>query len=165
MNWYYTFICPIEVFGYRPTQLNHTKKYLSSIHVYLFQVNIVLRCFLHNNGNIAKQGRDYALLLSNNFKGFLIVHSAIDITAHSMPLNSLVYCIGRTSMTYIRTDQDLNPVALSFESQKDRKGHRDGLVIPNTNKLIRLPINVASNIHKTWYLALDPYARMKIFRT
>ena len=29
INWYYTFICPIEVFGYRPTQLNHNTKYRS----------------------------------------------------------------------------------------------------------------------------------------
>ena len=50
INWYYTFICPIEVFGYRPTQLNHTTKYLSSMHVSLFQVNIALRCFLHSHG-------------------------------------------------------------------------------------------------------------------
>ena len=28
-----------------------------------------LRCFLYNHGNIAKEGRDYALPLSNNFKG------------------------------------------------------------------------------------------------
>ena len=41
------------------------------MHVSLFQVNIALRCFLHNHGNIAKEGRDYALLLSNDFKGSL----------------------------------------------------------------------------------------------
>ena len=115
------------------------------MHVSLFQVNIALRCFLHNHGNIAKEGRDYVLLLSNKF---FIVHSAIDITAHTMPLNSLEHCIGTTSMTNIRPDQDLNPAALSFEPQQDRMGHRDGLVISNTNKLIRVPINVASNIYK-----------------
>ena len=76
------------------------------------------------------------------------MHSAIDITADSMPLNSLEHCIGPTSMTNIRPDQDLNPVALSFEPQQDRMGHRDVLVISNTNKLIRVPINVASNIYK-----------------
>ena len=68
------------------------------------------------------------------------MHSAIDITVHSMHLNSLEHCIGTTSMTNIRPDQDLNPVALSFELQRDRMGHRDGLVISNTNKLIRFPI-------------------------
>ena len=47
------FICPIEVFG--PTQLNHTTKYLSSMYVSLFKVNIALRCLLHNHGNIAKE--------------------------------------------------------------------------------------------------------------
>ena len=55
-----------------------------------------------------------------------------------MHLNSLKHCIGTTSMTYIRPDQDLNPVALSFEPQQDRMGHQDGLVISNTNKLIRV---------------------------
>ena len=62
---------PIEVLGYRPSQLNHTAKYMSSIHVSLFQVNIALRCFLHNHGNIVKEGRDYALVSSNNFNGSL----------------------------------------------------------------------------------------------
>ena len=140
---------PTEVLGYGPTQLNHTTKYLSSIHVSLFQVNIALRCFLHNHCNIAKDGRVYALPLSNNcLHGFFIVHSAIDITAHSIPFNSLEHCICTTSMTNIRPDQDLNPVALSFEPQQDQMGHRAGLVIPNTNKLIRAPIIVASNIYK-----------------
>ena len=62
---------PIEVLGYRPSQLNHTTKYLLFINVSLFQVNIVLRCFLHNHGKIVKEGRDYTLVLSNNFKGAL----------------------------------------------------------------------------------------------
>ena len=91
-----------EVLWYRPTQLNHTTKFMSSIHVSLFQVNIALRCFLHNHGNIAKEGRDYALLLSNScLQGFFIVHSAIDITAHSMSFNSLEHCLCTTSMTNI----------------------------------------------------------------
>ena len=38
------------------------------------------------------------------------MQSAIDFTAHSMPLNSLEHCIGTTSMTNIRPDEDLNPV-------------------------------------------------------
>ena len=138
-----------EVLGYGPTQLNHTTKYLSSIHVSLFQVNIALRCFLHNHDNIAKDGRDYALPLSNNcLHRFFIVHSAIDITAHSIPFNSLEHCICTTSMTNIRPDQDLNPVALSFEPKQDRMGHWASLVIPNTNKLILAPIIVASNMYK-----------------
>ena len=62
---------PIEVLGYRPSQLNHTTKYLLPIHVSLFQVNIALRCFLHNHGNIVKEGKEYALLSLNNFKGSL----------------------------------------------------------------------------------------------
>ena len=106
------------------------------MHVSLFQVNIALRCFLHNHDNIAKEGRDYALLLPNNF------------TAHSMPLNGLEHCIDTTSMTNIRPNQYLNPVALSFKPQQDRTGHRDDLVISNTNKPIRFPINVASNIYR-----------------
>ena len=72
--WYFThvYICPTtELLRYRPTQLNHTTKYLSSIHVSLFQVNIALRCFLHNHCNIVKEVGNYALLLSNNFKGSL----------------------------------------------------------------------------------------------
>ena len=36
----------------------------------------------------------------------------------------------------------------SFEPQQDRMGHRDDLVISNIYKLIRVPINVASNIYK-----------------
>ena len=67
-----TFLKQIEVhtqiLRYRPTQLNHTTKYLSSIHVSLLQVNIALSCLLHNYGNMPKEERDYALLLSNTFK-------------------------------------------------------------------------------------------------
>ena len=54
-----------------------------------------------------------------------VLYSAIDITAHSRPLNSLEHCICTTSMTNRRTDQ-----ASLFETQ---------------NKRIRVPINVASN--------------------
>ena len=72
------------------------------------------------------------------------MHGAIDITAHSMPVNSLEHCIGTTTMTR----PGFEPVALSLEPQQDRIGYRDSLVISNTNKLIRVPINVASNIYK-----------------
>ena len=69
------------------------------MHVSLFQVNIALRCFLHSHDNIAKEGTD------------LMPYSYLtDFTAHSMPLNSLEHCIGTTSMTNIRPDEDLNPV-------------------------------------------------------
>ena len=48
-------------------------------------MNIFLRRFLHNHGNIATEGsrrRGYALLLSNDK-----VHSIIDSTSHSRPIN------------------------------------------------------------------------------
>ena len=78
------------------------------------------------------------------------MQSAIDITAHYRLLNSLVYCICTTSMTNLRSEKD-NPVSLSLEPQPDRIGHRDDLLISNTKqntKLVRVPINVASNIYK-----------------
>ena len=76
------------------------------------------------------------------------MHSAIDITAHYRLLNSLEYCICTTSMTNLRSEKD-NPVSLSLEPQQDRMGLRDDLLISNTKqKLIRVPIIVASNIYK-----------------
>ena len=41
---------------------------------------------------------------------FLIVHSTIGSTVHSMPLNSLENCICTTTMTNIRPDRDSNLV-------------------------------------------------------
>ena len=51
-------------------------------------MNIALRRFLHNHGNIATGGTmpySYFELLP----GFFIVHSTIGSTVHTMPLNSL----------------------------------------------------------------------------
>ena len=43
-------------------------------------------------------------------QGFFLVHSTIDSTVHSMPLNSLEHCICTTTMTNIRPDRDSNLV-------------------------------------------------------
>ena len=62
----------------------------------------------------------------NDFKGsFIIVHSTMDITAHSGSSNSLEHCICTTPMTNIRPGQGSNPVPLSFEPQPDRMCHRE----------------------------------------
>ena len=52
------------------------------------------------------RNRNYALLLSDNFKGFLscTVHSS---TAHSIPSSSLEHCMCKTN---IRPGRDLNPI-------------------------------------------------------
>ena len=55
--------------------------------------------------------------------GLLIVHSTIDSTAHSIPLNSLEHWVRTTPMTYIRPDLDSNPVPLNFEQQPDGMSH------------------------------------------
>ena len=51
------------------------------------------------------------------------MHSTIDNTVHSRPLNSLEHCICTTLMTHIRPGRDSNPVP-SFEPQLDRMIHR-----------------------------------------
>ena len=52
--------------------------------------------------------------------GLLLVHSTIDSTVHSRPLNSLEHCICTTSMTNSPPGRD----SLSFEPQPDRTSHR-----------------------------------------
>ena len=65
-------------------------------------VNIGLRRFLHNHGNIATEGSPRSWLCPTLIEwiwGFFIVHSTIDSTVHSRPLNSFVeHCIYRTSI-------------------------------------------------------------------
>ena len=58
-------------------------------------------------------------------QGYFIVHSTIDNTAYSRPLNSLEHCRYTTSMANIRPDRDSNPVPLSFKPQPDRISHWD----------------------------------------
>ena len=50
-------------------------------------MNIVLRRFLHNHGNIATEGSP-----KPGFQGFYIVYNTIGITVHYVPLNSLEHC-------------------------------------------------------------------------
>ena len=55
------------------------------------RMNINLRHILHNHGNIVTEVRPKSGLYSTLIEwlqGFLIVHSTIDNTAHSRPLNS-----------------------------------------------------------------------------
>ena len=78
-------------------------------------VNIALRHFLHNQGNIATEWSPKPklcpTLISNDFNGFFImfiVHSTIGSTVHSIPLNSLEHCRCAITMTNIRPDLDSN---------------------------------------------------------
>ena len=90
-------------------------------------VNIALRRFLHNHGNIATKGSPKSGLyytFIEQFQGLFIVHNTIDNTAHSRPLNSLEHCIGTTSMTNIRSGRVSYPVPLSSEPQLDRMSRR-----------------------------------------
>ena len=57
-------------------------------------------------------------------QGFFIVHSIIGSTVHSMPLNSLKYCICTTTMTNIRPDRDSNLVHPGCKPQSIRMSHR-----------------------------------------
>ena len=52
-------------------------------------------------------------------QGLFVVHSTMDSTVHSIPLNSLEHCICITAMTNIRAGRDSNPVHLSFEPRPD----------------------------------------------
>ena len=93
-------------------------------------VTLTLRRFLHNHGNISIEGDPKSGL--NPFiewiQGFIIVHTSINSTAHSWPLNSLQHCVCTTSMKSIWPDRDSNPVHLSFEPQPDRMSHRGRLL-------------------------------------
>ena len=69
-------------------------------------MNIALRPFLHNHGYIATKGRPKSGLcptLIEKLQGFLIVHSTVESTAHSIPLNSFEHCICKH-----QHDRDLN---------------------------------------------------------
>ena len=76
--------------------------------------------------------RDYTLLFSNDL---FIVHSTIDNTAHTNPLNSLEHCICTTPMTNIRPGRDSNPVpnSLSISSRNQNEWVKTLLAIPNDN--------------------------------
>ena len=90
------------------------------------RMNIALRRFLHNHGNIATEGSPKSGLYSTLIEwlqGFFTVHSTIDNTVHSRPLNGLEHCICTTLMTHIRPGRDSNPVP-SFEPQLNRMIHR-----------------------------------------
>ena len=90
-------------------------------------VNIVLRRFLHNHGDIAIEGSPKLVLcptLIEWLQGLFIVHSTIDKIAHSRHFNSLEHCVCTTSMTNIRPGLDSNPVVLSFKPQPDQMSHR-----------------------------------------
>ena len=90
-------------------------------------MNIALRRFLHNHGNIATEGSPkpglYPTLISNDFNDF-IVHSTIGSTVHSMSLNSLKHCICTITMTNIRPDRDSNLVPPGYKPQSIRMSHR-----------------------------------------
>ena len=55
---------------------------------------------------VSRQKYMYALLLSDDFKVFFILHSNIDITIYSKPLNSSEHCMCTTPMTNIRHGRD-----------------------------------------------------------
>ena len=86
-------------------------------------VNIALRRFLHNHGNIAAEGsRSHTLIecLQGNFR----MYSTIDSTAHCRLLNSLKHFICTAARTNIRPGRDSNPAPLSFKPQPGRMSHR-----------------------------------------
>ena len=68
--------------------------------------------------------RDYAVLILNYLSVFFIVHTTIESTARSGPLNSLEHCVWTTSMTSIRLGRDSNQVHLCFEPQSNRMSHK-----------------------------------------
>ena len=74
-----------------------------------------------------KAKRQYLLTLQVSLLALQssIVHSTIDNTAQSRPLNSLEHFIHvfTTSMTHIRPGRNSNPVPLSFEPQLDGMRH------------------------------------------
>ena len=80
-------------------------------------VNIALRRFLHNHGNIATEGSPKPglcpTLILNNLKGSLQYHRQ-----HCTPLNSLEHCICRTTMTNVRPDRGLNLVHPGYKPHR-----------------------------------------------
>ena len=116
-------------------------------------MNIALRRFLHNHGDIATEvspkPRLCPTLISNDF---FIVHSTIGSTVHSMPLNSLEHCISTTTMTNIRPDQDSNLVPPAYKPQSIRMSHRGR------------PQNCSKNTHlKKSQFKMDTTGRLYIF--
>ena len=97
------------------------------MNIYIY-MNIALRRFLHNHGNIATEGSPKPglcpTLISNDFKFSFIVHSNIGSTVHYMPSNSLEHYICTATMTNIRPDRDLNLVPPGYKPQSMRMSHR-----------------------------------------
>ena len=89
-------------------------------------MNIVLRRFLHNHGNIATEGSPNPglcpTLILNDFKGSL--WCTVPEAAHYMPLNSLEHCICTTTMTNIRPERHSNLVPPGYKPQAKRMSHR-----------------------------------------
>ena len=63
-------------------------------------------------------------LISHDFKGFFIVHSAIGSTVHSRLLNSLDHCICTTTMTNILPYLNSSLVLPGYKPQSIRMSHR-----------------------------------------
>ena len=97
-------------------------------------MNIALRRFLHNHGNIAtERSRDYALLLFRmTSRAFSSAQYTIGSTVHSRLLNSLEHWICTTTMTKIRPDRDSNLVPPGYKPQSIRMRHRDRLPLPRS---------------------------------
>ena len=91
-------------------------------------MNIALRRFLHNHGNIATEGSPKPglcpTLIFKWFQGFFIMNSSIGCTVHAMPLNSLEHCICTTTMTNILHDRDSNMVPPGYKPQLIRMSHK-----------------------------------------
>ena len=82
-------------------------------------VNTVLRRYQHNHGNIATGGSPKSGLCTTLIEisqGFIIVHSTIDSTAHSRPLNSLEHCYAQPDDN-IQPGLDSNPVATTGSNE------------------------------------------------
>ena len=80
------------------------------------------------------------------------MHSTIDSTAHSRPLNSLEHkpiCIlCTTSMTNLPLDRDANPVPLRFEPQLDRMSHRENIILSAACISYRICFNKKKTINR-----------------
>ena len=91
-------------------------------------VNIALRRFLHNHGNIATEGSPKSGLCPTLIEWSRVLYSAQYhrkyCTLQARQFGALYFCIGTISITNIRPDRDSNSVPLSFEPQPDRMRHR-----------------------------------------
>ena len=109
------------------------------------RVNIVLRRFLHNHGNIATEGSPKSglyLTLIEWCQGFFIVHSTIDNTVHSRPLNSLEH--------YMHNLDDTNPTLPRFEPGTSEFRATTGPNEPSEPAIIILPATCIS-----WRMCFD----------